>query len=72
MMLGRWLGLTWLLIASALLACSSDETTPHPVPVDAASDAKAARDAGLADAAPDGGPSDATPDQGGQDAATDG
>lgn len=31
-------------LASTLLACSSDETAPHPVPVDAATDAAPAAD----------------------------
>jgi hypothetical protein len=51
-------------LASALLACSSDEAAPHPVPVDAATDAAAA-DGTTKDAAQDQSPREAAEDAGG-------
>jgi hypothetical protein len=52
-------------VASTLLGCSSDETTPHPVPVDAGMDAKkaAVSDGAAKEAAVDAGP-EAAPESG--------
>jgi hypothetical protein len=58
---------TVVVLASQILACSSDEAAPHPVPVDAATDASsdgAAKDDVSSEASPDAGLSDVGPDVG--------